>query len=219
MGGVSRLRRLINRRTLVIFISALAGLSVVAFIVLILVLQRNVNMAMARALIGGLAECDTHGKATGLDSQGLPKGPVSSGFVAARADANLVYPSAAVLQRSTGPEVFCGPGMARHAAEARIEFSTPDPVDAVNRWYATHLGAEGWRECAEDLRMPTSGGETIRGFHRGHRESYTVDHFVPVYPSPPPGNLFTVTYGIDPYVDPTIPPPWNGICTLVTPSA
>jgi hypothetical protein len=208
-----------NRRTVGIVVGGIAGLALVALIAFYVILQRTVDEAMARALIGGLSECSTHAKATGFDSHGLPKGPVTAAFVEARADANLLYPGATTLKRSTRFETFCGLGMAWSPAQTDIQFSTGDPIDVVNRWYTDRLAGEGWRECAEELHMTPYRGETNRFFHRGNRESYYVDHFVPAYPSPPPGNLFTVTYSIDPYVDPSIPPGWSENCTLIAPSA
>jgi hypothetical protein len=213
---VTRLRRLITWKVGFAVLGGIACLVAIAAIVIAVALQRAVDKAMAHAVIGGLAECDAHAKATGIDSHGFPKGPVTVAFVSARPDANLVYPGATVLKRSSSPEVFlCGLYFSRSPAKTEIEFSTPDPAATVNRWYEAHLGAEGWQECAEYLHMPEYRSQTIRVFHRGDREGYTVDHFVPVYPSPPPGNLFTVSYSIDPYTN--LPPPWTGNCTLVSP--
>ncbi len=193
----------------------IACLAAIAVIVIAVAIQRAFDKGMVRAVSSGLAECDAHARATGIDSHGFPKGPVTVAFVNARPDANIVYPGATVLRQSSSPEVFCGLYLSRSAAKTEIEFSTPDPVARVNRWYEARLGAEGWQECAEYLHMPENGGDTIRVFHRVDREGYTVDHFAPVYPSPPSGNLFTVSYGIEPYPD--LPPPWSGNCTLVSP--
>lgn len=201
-----------------IVVAGVAGLAVVGFIVLALIAQRTVDEAMARGLIGALEECKTHGKSTGVDSHGLPKGLVTGAFVSARNDGNLLYPGATIINRTARSEVFCGPDMTRSPASTEIEFSTGDPVDAVNRWYTNRLSAEGWRECAEELHMTPYHGETTRVFHRGNRESYSIDHFVPEYPSAPAGNLFTVTYSIDPDTDPSIPPGWSENCTLIAPS-
>jgi hypothetical protein len=206
------LRRLITWKVGFAVLGGIACLVAIAVIVIAVALQRAVDKTMAQAIIGGPAECAVHAKATGIDSHGFTKGPVTVAFVNAQPDANLVYPGATVLKRSSSPEVFCGFYFSRSLAKTEIEFSTPDPVATVNRWYEAHLGAEGWQECAEYLHMP---GETIRVFHRGDREGYTLDHSVPVYPSPPPDNLFTVSYSIDPYTN--LPPPWTGNCTLVSP--
>jgi len=212
--GVTRLRRRITWKVGLAVLGGIACLAAIAVIVIAVAYQRAFDKGMVRAISSALAECDAHTKATGIDSQGFPKGPVTVAFVNARPDANLVYPGATVLRRSSSPEVFCGLYMTRAAAKTEIEFSTPDPSATVTRWYEARLGAEGWQECAEYLHMPKNGGDTIRVFHRGSREGYTVDHFVPVYPSAP-GNLFTVSYGIEPY--PALPPPWTGSCTLVSP--
>jgi len=213
---VTRLRRLITWKVGFAVLGGIACLAAIAVIVIAVALQRAVDKAMAHAVIGGLAECDAHAKATGIDSHGFPKGPVTVAFVNARPDANLVYPGATVLKRSSSLEVFCGLYFSRSPAKTDIEFSTPDPVATVNRWYEAHLGAEGWQECTEYLHKPEYRSQTIRVFHRGDREGYTVDHFVPVYPSPPPDDLFTVSYSIDPYTN--LPPPWTGNCTLVSPA-
>ncbi len=209
------MRRLITWKVGLAVLGGIACLAAIAVIVIAVVLQLAVDKVMARALIGGLAECDAHAKLTGIDSHGFPKGPVAVVFVNARPDADLVYPGATVLQRSSSPEVFCGLYLSRSPAKTEIQFSTLDPVATVNRWYEARLGAEGWQECAEYLHMPEYRGETTRVFHRGDREGYTVEHFVPVYPSPPPGNLFNVSYSIDPYTN--FLPAWTAYCTLVSP--
>lgn len=211
--------RLINKRTGLRILGGIGCLGAIALLVLVLVLQREINRAVAYGVLGGPAECHAHAKATGRDSQGLPKGPVTAAFVAARPNANLVYPGATVLKRSSSPEVVCPyPIMSLSRASTEIEFSTGDQSAAVNHWYEARLAAEGWRECAEELRMPTDRGETFRVFHRGRRESYSVDHSVPSYPSPPPSNVFTVTYSIDRYTDESTPPGWTEVCTLVAPT-
>ena len=198
------MRRLITRKVGFAVLGGIACLAAIAVIVIAVALQRAVDKAMAHAVIGGLAECGAHAKATGIDSDGFPKGPVTVAFVNARPDASLVYPGATLLKRSSSREVFCGLYLSRSPAKTDIEFSTPDPVATVNRWYEARLGAGGWQECAEYLHLPEYGSETIRVFHRGDREAYSVDHFVPVYPSPPPGNLFTASYSVDPYTN--LPP-------------
>ena len=135
------MRRLITRKVGFAVLGGIACLAAIAVIVIAVALQRAVDKAMAHAVIGGLAECGAHAKATGIDSDGFPKGPVTVAFVNARPDANLVYPGATLLKRSSSREVFCGLYLSRSPAKTDIEFSTPDPVATVNRWYEARLGA------------------------------------------------------------------------------
>jgi hypothetical protein len=158
-------------------------------------------------VVGLGSVCNSHLKATGLDADGLPNGPVSADFVKSRPDASLIYPGATVIGGSSQNEVPC-PMVRRSTASVGIDLATPDSELKVNAWYKDRLLSEGWRECDRPLASDT------RRFHRGDREWYTV---IWVHPADQAqqersvtGHMFGVTYAIDP----SGPINWADYCQL-----
>jgi hypothetical protein len=139
-----------------------------------------------------------------VDTEGLPVDPVSKDFVAARADASLIYPGARLMTREASPEYRAG----NFSAAVNSTIHTGAPAAVVLDWYATTLQARGWQlvGSSDDTNAKLeSGTQRGRSFRRGRREVisiYLCDRCTdkgPLGPEPVRSGEIDIKYSILPY--------------------
>jgi hypothetical protein len=127
--------------------------------------------ALVLALVAGLlGACVDRPRASGLDADGLPLGPVTYKDISAHPETQLYYPDATVIS-IRGSDERTVMIKSRSAAFGGAILASQATAEQIYAWYREYLTAHHWSSC--DALMALNQ-VSLQAYCRGHREHFVV---------------------------------------------